>query len=71
MYIIIYCTNLTLLFPLLVAVVDVFGGAMSNGVKSVKLTIDEVGPMGDGDTAYERSRYNFYDASGKEVDNGK
>ena len=30
------------------------GGVMKTGVTSVSLITDEVGPMGAGDTAYER-----------------
>ena len=44
---------------------------MSAGAKSVKLTIDEVGPMGAGDMAYERSHYEFFKADGSSMDKGK
>ena len=55
----------------LIGVVGVFGGAMKAGAKTVKLEVDEVGPMGDGDTAYERSHYTFYDDKGGVFDHGK
>lgn len=50
-----------------------FGFVMKAGAKNVKLTIDEVGPMG-GDTvmtAYERSHYTFYTDTGAVFDEGK
>ena len=44
---------------------------MKSGVKSVKLVIDEVGPMAGSPTAYERSHYTFYKADGTVADSGK
>ena len=44
---------------------------MANGVKSVKLVIDEVGPMPDSPMAYERSHYTMYTADGTVADSGK
>jgi hypothetical protein len=44
---------------------------MDAGAKKVILTIDEVGPMGEGDTIYERSHYSFYKADGSVLDQGK
>lgn len=52
-------------------VATVFGGVMKMGAVSVLLKIDEVGPMGAGDTGYERSHYTFYDKDGKVFDHGK
>lgn len=43
---------------------------MKMGAVSVLLKIDEVGPMGAGDTVYERSHYT-YDKDGKVFDHGK
>lgn len=54
-----------------VGVANVFGGAMKGGVESVKLRIDEVGPMGTGDMAYERSHYTMYKKDGSVFDEGK
>ena len=48
-----------------------FGSVMKAGAKTVKLEIDEVGPMGDGDTVYERSHYTFYNSDGGVFDHGK
>lgn len=62
---------MALLLPLVAGVVQVFGGVMTAGAMSVLLKIDEVGPMGAGDTAYERSHYTFYDKDGKVFDHGK
>ena len=44
---------------------------MTAGAKEVHLVIDEVGPMGGGDTAYEQSHYTFYKADGSVFDHGK
>ena len=48
-----------------------FSSVMAAGAKKVLLTIDEVGPMGGGDTIYERSHYCFYKADGSVFDQGK
>ena len=44
---------------------------MTAGAVSMLLKIDEVGPMGAGDIAFERSHYTFYDKDGKVFDHGK
>ena len=44
---------------------------MKAGAVKVKLEVDEVGPMGNGDTAYERSHYTFYKSDGSVFDHGK
>ncbi len=44
---------------------------MDAGAKKFLITIDEVGPMGEGDTIYERSHYCFYKADGSVFDQGK
>ena len=49
----------------------VFGGAMNAGADSVKLEIDEVGPMDSSDTIYERSHYTFLKKDGSDFDKGK
>ena len=48
-----------------------FGGVRKAGAAKVELKVDEVGPMGAGDTAYERSHYNFIKADGSIMDHGK
>ena len=48
-----------------------FNSVMAAGAKKLLLTIDEVGPMGGGDTIYERSHYCFYKADGSVFDQGK
>ena len=49
-----------------------FGGVIAAGGKILKLVIKEVGPMGAGDTAYERGQSTLYKADGKTVfDEGK
>ena len=40
-------------------------------VTEVLLTIDEVGPMGGGDMAYERGHYTYYKRDGSIFDYGK
>ena len=44
---------------------------MKAGAAKVLLAIDEVGPMGGGDMAYERSHYTFYKSDGTVFDHGK
>ena len=44
---------------------------MEAGGTKVLLTIDEVGPMGGGDMAYERSHHTFYKSDGSILDHGK
>ena len=41
------------------------------GASTVKLEIDEVGPFGATDMAYERSHYTFYKEDGSTFDHGK
>ena len=48
-----------------------FNSVMAAGAKKLLLTIDEVGPMGGGDTIYERSHYCFYKEDGSVFDQGK
>ena len=48
-----------------------FGGVITAGAASVVLAVDEVGPMGAGDSAYERSHYTFKTKDGKVMDQGK
>ena len=45
-----------------------FNSVMAAGAKKLLLTIDEVGPMGGGDTIYERSHYK---EDGSVFDQGK
>ena len=59
------------LFSLSIGAAKVFRSVMSAGAKKVLLTIDEVGPMGTGDTIYERSHYCFYKEDGSVFDQGK
>jgi len=49
----------------------VFGGVREAGAASVELSVDEVGPMGAGDTAFERSHYAFKKQDGSIMDQGK
>ena len=42
----------------------VFGSVLMAGATNVKLVIKEDGPMGAGDTAYERSEYTFGKSDG-------
>ena len=58
-------------FSLSIGAAKVFRSVMSAGAKKVLLTIDEVGPMGTGDTIYERSHYCFYKEDGSVFDQGK
>ena len=58
-------------FSLSIGAAKVFHSVMSAGAKKVLLTIDEVGPMGTGDTIYERSHYCFYKEDGSVFDQGK
>ena len=44
---------------------------MDTGAKKLLITIDEVGPMGGGDTVYERSHYCFYKSDGAVSEQGK
>ena len=44
---------------------------MKMGATKVLLEVDEVGPMGSPDMAYERSHYTFSDKDGKVMDHGK
>ena len=44
---------------------------MDAGAKKLLMTIDEVGPMGEGDTIYERSHYCFYKSDGAVFEQGK
>lgn len=60
-----------LIFSLSIGAAKVFRSVMSAGAKKVLLTIDEVGPMGTGDTIYERSHYCFYKEDGSVFDQGK
>ena len=55
----------------MLGVAGVFKGVFNAGAIKVKLVVDEVGPLGAGDTAYERSHYTFYNASGEVFDEGK
>ena len=55
----------------MLGVAGVFQGVFNAGAIKVELVVDEVGPLGAGDTAYERSHYTFYNASGDVFDNGK
>ncbi len=48
-----------------------FGGVIKAGAASVELVVDEVGPMGAGDSAYERSHYTFKKGDGTVMDHGK
>ena len=48
-----------------------FDSVMKAGAAKVLLAIDEVGPMGGGDMAYERSHYTFYKSDGTVFDHGK
>ena len=49
----------------------VFSSVAQAGGKTVKLEIDEVGPLGSTDTAFERSHYTFYKEDGSTFDHGK
>ena len=40
-------------------------------INSVKLIVDEVGPMGGGDIAYDRGHYTFFRTDGTVFDHGK
>ena len=44
---------------------------MDTGAKKLLITIDEVGPIGGGDTVYERSHYCFYKSDGAVSEQGK
>ena len=48
-----------------------FNGVHGGGAKTVKLEIDEVGPLGSPDTVFERSHYTFYKEDGFVFDHGK
>ena len=48
-----------------------FRSLMDAGAKKVLVTIDEAGPMGGGDTVYERGHYCFYKADSSIFDQGK
>ena len=48
-----------------------FRSLMDAGAKKILITSDEVGPMGGGDTVYERGHYCFYKANGSVFDQGK
>ena len=61
-----YCTSY-----LSLGVKAVFGSVLTAGATNVKLIIKEVGPMGAGDTAYERSEYTFGKSDGSVFDHGK
>ena len=54
-----------------IGVASVFDSVMKAGASTVLLAIDEVGPMGGGDMAYERSHYTFYKSDGSVFDHGK
>ena len=41
------------------------------GAKTLKLEIDEVGPLGSQDAAFERSHYTFYKEDGSVFEHGK
>lgn len=55
----------------MLGVAGVFQGVFNAGAINLKLVVDEVGPLGAGDTAYERSHYTFYNATGEVFDEGK
>ena len=38
----------------------VFSGVMQQGGATLSLEVDEVGPMGNDDMAYERSHFTFF-----------
>lgn len=44
---------------------------MNGGVARALLITDEVGPMGAGDTAFERGHYTFYKKDGSIFEEGK
>ena len=48
-----------------------FGGVIAAGGKILKLVITEVGPMGAGDTAYERGQSTLRREDGSVFDEGK
>ena len=52
-------------------VVGVFDGVMKMGAATMHLAIDEVGPMGAGDTDFERGHFTLYDKDGKVFDEEK
>ena len=54
----------------LLAIKNVFGGVINAGAVSIKLEVDEVGPLG-ADTLFERSHYTFYKENGEVMDVGK
>lgn len=49
----------------------VFSSVFQAGAKTVKLEIDEVGPLDSTDIAFERSHYTFYKEDGSIFDHGK
>ena len=49
----------------------VFDAMMKAGAKTIKVTTHEVGPMGNGDTAYERTSYVMYKEDGSVFVDGK
>jgi ketosteroid isomerase-like protein len=50
---------------------SVFNSVHGGGAKTVKLEIDEVGPLGSPDAVFERSHYTFYKEDGSVFDHGK
>ena len=60
---------------LILAVKDVFGSVKKAGVKTVKLDVDEVGPLGNSSNgttmAFERSHYTFFKEKNEVFDAGK
>ena len=44
---------------------------IAGGATRMEVTIDEVGPMGAGDVAYERAHFKLFDATGKITYDGK